>query len=210
MKILLAGATGLVGRHVLEQALADPRVARVVAPSRPPLPAHPKLDNPMVDFSSLPSSAPWWSVTGVVCTLGTTMRQAGSKEAFRRVDHDYPLALAKHARAHGATAFALTSSMGASVNTNNFYLRTKGDVEAALSGCGYPSLTVVRPGLLGGHRREFRLGERLGLITLRLLGPLLPRRYRISPADRVARVLLDAAISAQPGTHIIESENFAA
>ncbi len=210
MKILLAGATGLVGRHVLEQALADPRVAQVVAPTRRSLPAHPKLVNPTVDFSSLPSSAPWWSVTGVVCTLGTTMRQAGSKEAFHRVDHDYPLAVAKHARAHGAIAFALNSSMGASVSTSNFYLRTKGEVEVAVSGCGYPSLTFVRPGLLGGHRGEFRLGERLGLITLHLLGSLLPRRFRISSADRVAQALLEAAISAQPGTLIFESENFAA
>jgi uncharacterized protein YbjT (DUF2867 family) len=206
MKILLAGATGLVGRHVLEQALTDPRVAHVVALSRRPLPAHPKLDNPTVDFASLPSSEPWWSVAGVVCALGTTMRQAGSKQAFRRVDHDYPLAVAQHARARGAIAFALNSSMGASIKSNSFYLRTKGEVEAALSACGYPSLTIVRPGLLGGHRADFRLGERLGLLTLRLLGAFLPRRYRISPADRVARALLDAALSGQPGTHIIESE----
>lgn len=210
MKILLAGATGLVGRHVLEQALADPRIVRVVAPSRRPLPAHPKLENPLVDFSTLPPDAPWWPVNGVVCTLGTTLRQAGSKEAFRRVDHDYPLVLAQIARAHGATAFALNSSMGASVHTNNFYLRTKGDVEAAVVACGFPSLTIVRPGLLGGHRAEFRLGERIGLFALRLLGPLLPRRYRISPADRVAHVLLDAVVSARPGTHIVGAENFAA
>jgi len=209
MKILLAGATGIVGRHVLEQALADPRIARVVALSRRPLPMHPKLENPLVDFSSLSPDAPWWAVNGVVCTLGTTMRQAGSKEAFRRVDHDYPLVLAQIARAHGATAFALNSSMGASVHTNNFYLRTKGDVEAAVAACGFPSLTIVRPGLLGGHRVEFRLGERLGLVALRLLGPLLPRRYRISPADRVARGLLDAVVSARPGTLIVEAEAFA-
>jgi uncharacterized protein YbjT (DUF2867 family) len=209
MNLLLAGATGLVGRHVLEQALADPRIARVVALSRRPLPTHPKLENPQVDFSNLPRNAPWWAVKGVVCTLGTTMRKAGSKEAFRRVDHDYPLALAQIARAHGATTFALNSSMGASVHTNNFYLRTKGDVEAAVAACDFPSLTIVRPGLLGGHRVEFRFGERLGLVTLRLLGPLLPRRYRISPADRVARVLLDAVVSARPGTLIVEAETFA-
>ncbi len=99
--------------------------------------------------------------------------------------------------------------MGASAQTSNFYLRTKGEVEAALAACGYPSLTFARPGLLGGDRAEFRPGERVGLITLRLFGPLLPRRYRISSAARVAHALLDAAIAARRGVHLIEAESFA-
>lgn len=209
MKLLLVGATGLVGRQVLARALADPRVTAVVAPTRQPLPAHPKLQAPRVDFSDLPADVDWWSVAGVICALGTTMRHAGSREAFRRVDHDYPLAVAQHARAHGASAFALTSSFGADARSRNFYLRTKGEVEAAIGDCGYPSFTVVRPGLLGGPRTEFRAGERLGLAILRVLGPLLPRRYRISPADHVARALLEAVVAARPGRRVIGAEELA-
>ncbi|HEV7416104.1 MAG TPA: NAD-dependent dehydratase, partial [Tianweitania sediminis] len=109
-KILIAGPTGLVGGYVLQQALADTRVTRVVAPTRQPLPPHPKLFNPISDFASMPDDDRWWAVDGVVCTIGTTRAKAGSDEAFRAVDLDLQLAVARHARAHGATRFALTSS----------------------------------------------------------------------------------------------------
>jgi nucleoside-diphosphate-sugar epimerase len=103
-RLLLVGATGLVGQAVLAAALADERVARVVAPTRRPLPAHPRLDNPVVDFARLPADAPWWRVDAVICTLGTTLREAGSRAAFQQVDRDYPAAVARLARSHGATA----------------------------------------------------------------------------------------------------------
>lgn len=137
------------------------------------------------------------------------MRPAGSREAFFRVDRDYPFAVAKNARAGGALAFVLIASMGDSRRNRNFYLHPMGEAEAAIAECGYVSLTTVHPGLLGGHRAEFRLGERLGLIALRAIGPLLPRRFRISPADRVAATMFEAAVASQPGTNIIESEHFA-
>lgn len=203
--LFLVGATGLVGQAVLQRALGDPRVARIIAPTRRPLAPHPRLANPIVDFDRLPSDASWWRVDGAICTLGTTIRQAGSREAFRKVDHDYPLAVARLLRAHGTVAFAFNSSMGADPNSGNFYLRTKGKAETALCACGFPSLTLVRPGLLGGQRAEFRLGERAALLVLRAIGPLLPRRFRISPAGHVASALLDAAIGAAPGRHVVES-----
>ena len=89
--ILLAGATGLVGSRVLARLLSDLRVSRVVAPSRRPLPPHPKLLDARVDYDALPADAEWWAVDAVICTLGTTIKVAGSQEAFRRVDRDYPL-----------------------------------------------------------------------------------------------------------------------
>lgn len=128
-RILIAGATGLVGRHALALALADPHVSRVVAPTRRALPAHAKLENPVVDFEALPAQAPWWSVDGVVCALGTTIRDAGSQAAFRRVDVDYVLAVAANARDAGARAFALNSSLGADAGARGFYLRCKGKAE---------------------------------------------------------------------------------
>ena len=204
-RLLLVGATGLVGQAVLAAALGDERVARVVAPTRRPLPAHPRLDNPVVDFARLPADAPWWRGDAVICTLGTTRREAGSREAFQQVDRDYPAAVARLARSHGATAFALNSSLGADPRSGNFYLRTKGEAEAAVAEAGFPSLTLVRPGLLGGKRAAFRPAERCALVLLGLIGPLVPRRYRICPAPRVAAALLESALRAAPGRHVIEA-----
>lgn len=207
MKILHAGATGLVGQHVLSLLLSDSRVAHVVAPTRRALPLpHPRLHNPVVDFDNLPEDADWWAVDAVVCTLGTTIKLAGSEAAFRKVDHDYPLAVARLARRHGAHAFALNSAMGADAGSRIFYNRVKGELETSLSGVGFDSLTFVRPGLIGGEREEFRLGERIADAVLRTLGPVVPRRYRINPAERIAASLVDAAIDARPGTHVVTSD----
>lgn len=204
--LLVVGATGLVGQSVLQQALNDVRVVRLVAPTRRPLPPHPRLENPLVDFDTLPAAAPWWTVDGVICTLGTTIRKAGSQAAFRRVDHDYPLAVAELARRHGAEAFALTSSIGANPRSRTFYLRTKGETERALAGCGFSSLTLVRPSFIGGQREEHRPLESLALGFFGGIAFLLPRRYRVVPAERIARSLLAAALAAEPGVRVVESE----
>lgn len=152
-RLLLAGATGLTGQAVLRLALDDPRVTRVVAPTRRALPAHDKLEAPVI-AGAWPGDAAWWHVDAVVCALGTTLAAAGSREAFRRVDHDLVVFVANAARRHGARAFALTSAMGADPRSRVFYSRTKGEAEDAVRACLYPSLTIVRPGLLGGVRHE--------------------------------------------------------
>ncbi|MEI2455285.1 NAD-dependent dehydratase [Lysobacter firmicutimachus] len=206
MKLLLLGASGLVGGEVLRLALAEPAVSAVVAPGRRALPPQPKLDAPLIDWDALPDQAPWWRADAVICTLGTTMRAAGSQAAFRRVDHDYPLAAARLARRHGARAYALNSALGADPASRIFYNRVKGELEQALRGLDYPSLSLVRPGLIGGQREAFRAGERVATWALRLAGPVLPRRWRINPAPRIARALLDAALRAEPGLHIVESD----
>ncbi|MCD9032975.1 NAD(P)H-binding protein [Luteimonas sp. Y-2-2-4F] len=206
VRLLLVGATGLVGRHVLAQALADPRVAAVTAPARRELPPHPKLQSPRVDFDRLPEDAEWWRADAAVCTLGTTIRAAGSQDAFRRVDHDYPLAVARLAHAGGTRTFALNSAMGADAGSRIFYNRVKGELERDLAAVGFDSLTFVRPGLIGGDRDEVRPGERAAGIVLGALGPLLPRRWRINPAPRIAAALLAAALDAAPGVHVVGSE----
>ena len=204
--LLLAGATGLVGQAVLRQSLADARISQVIAPTRRTLPMHPRLLNPLVDFSALPEDAPWWRVDAVICALGTTIRAAGSQAAFRTVDHDYPLAVARLARRQGAPTYVLTSAMGAHAQSRVFYSRTKGELERDLQAMDFPSLTFVRPGLLGGKRELRRPLEHLGIKVLAAIGPLLPRRYRVVPADSVAAALLQAALEAAAGLRIIESE----
>ena len=203
--ILLAGATGLVGQAVLAQSLADPRIRQVVAPTRRALPAHPRLLNPIVDFSALPEDAPWWKADAVICTLGTTIRVAGSKEAFRRVDLDYPLAVATLAQRQGTPTFALTSAMGADPASRIFYSRTKGELERELAALQFSSLTLVRPGLLGGERATSRPMESFAMKILSAVEPVLPSRYRVVPAEQVAAVLLRSALAATPGIHTIES-----
>jgi len=203
---MLVGATGLVGGSVLTQALADARVTRIVAPTRRALRPHPKLENPLIDFEHLPADAPWWSVDGVICTLGTTIRKAGSQAAFRRVDYDYPLAVARLGLRHGARAFVLNSAMGADARSRFFYNRVKGEVEDAIREVGYSSVTILRPGLIEGEREEFRPAEFAAMRLLRMVEPVLPRRYRVVPHERLAKTLLEAAISAAPGVHTIESD----
>jgi uncharacterized protein YbjT (DUF2867 family) len=205
--LLIVGATGLVGRAVLRLALADTAIGRVVAPTRRALEVrHDKLVNPVVDFDALPAGAEWWRVDAVICTLGTTIKKAGSQAAFRKVDYEYPLAVARLARTAGVATYALVSSLGANAKSRTFYLRTKGETERDLAGAGFASLTVLRPSLIGGERDERRWGEALGLKLFAALGPLLPRRYRIAPAERIAARLLASVISAQPGVRIVESE----
>jgi uncharacterized protein YbjT (DUF2867 family) len=210
-ELLIVGSTGLVGRAALRRALADPRIVRVVAPTRQPLPRPmpPKLENPIVDFEDLPTNATWWEVDAVICTLGTTLKQAGSRGAFRRVDFDYVLAVAESAQRHGAITFALNSSLGADPKAGNFYLRTKGELEDALRRLGFLSLTIVRPSVIGGERGNHggpRPMERLSLRLLKLFGLLVPAKYRVVPAEAIAAALIEAAVAAQPGMRVIESE----
>lgn len=208
-RILIAGATGLVGSHVLSRALADERVTCIVAPTRRALSPHAKLVNPVTDFSNLQADARWWQVDGAVCTLGTTRAKAGSAEAFRAVDFHLQLQVARQARASGVQRFALTSSMGADPASRFQYLRTKGELEVEVEHLGWPSLTIVRPGFIGGERNERRVVERIMGPVLLALSPLLPRRYRVSPAQEIARLLLEGAVRGAAGTRIIGADQIA-
>lgn len=205
--LLLLGSTGLVGQQLLALALADPAVRQVVAPTRRPLPAQERLLNPQVDFERLPAEAPWWRADAVVCALGTTLRLAGSPEAFRRVDHDYVLAACRQARLAGTPRCGFVSSLGADAHSRGLYLRVKGETEQGLQALGFESLSCIRPSLLdGGPRPDRRPGETLALALSRGLMPLLPRRWRPVRTERVARALYDAVREGRPGLHIIPSE----
>ena len=204
-RLLLVGATGAVGRQVLALALVDPRIEQVVAPTRRPLPNHANLYNPVIDFTHLPVDAPWWNVDAVICTLGTTIKTAGSQAAFAAVDRDLPIQVAKLARAAGATRFALNSSLGANPS-GNFYLRTKAEAEAGIRNIHYPRFTIVRPSLIDAVREEARPGEKIGLIFALTFRPLIPLRYRAIKAERIALALLDGVLRDESGEYIIESE----
>jgi uncharacterized protein YbjT (DUF2867 family) len=208
-RLLIVGATGLVGNLVVRQAIADTRVSRVIALTRRPLAPADKVQNVVVDFSNLPNEAEWWSVDGVVSALGTTRAAGHSPSAYRAIEIDYPLAVARCARDHGATRFALTTALGADPGSRFLYTRTKGELECEMKKLGFPSLTIVRPSVLEGDRGQQRLVETMAQTMCKLLAPLLPRRLRISHAADVAATLLNGAIEAPPGVHIRTNETMA-
>jgi uncharacterized protein YbjT (DUF2867 family) len=203
---VIAGATGLVGGALVRRLAEDGawrEVRALVRQRLPPELAGPKVVPIEVDYARLEPPSPWAAADHVFCALGTTMRQAGSREAFRQVDLEYPLALARAARAQGARHFLLVSSLGAAAGSRFFYNRVKGEVEQAVSALGFRSVTIARPSLLVGRRAEPRPGEQLG----KLLGVLAPPSWRPVPATRVAEALVRAAKRDEPGIRILENRD---
>ena len=206
---IVAGATGLVGQEIIRRLAAEPAWREVRALVRRGLP--PELSGQTVvpipvDYDRLEPSPPWGAAHHVFCALGTTMRQAGSTEAFRRVDLEYPVALARATLVQGARHFLLVTSLGASSESRVLYSRVKGEVEASISALGFRSVTIARPSLLIGARSEPRLGEQVG----RVLGLLAPPRWRPVSAARVAAALVDAAKRDLPGIRILENRDLQA
>lgn len=207
--IFIAGATGAVGSRALAIALADIRIERVVAPTRRPLPTHVKLDNPALDAIIDDPEAPAWRADGAICALGTTRAKAGSAAAFRAIDHDLILCVAGRLRNANVHRLALVSSFGANAASPLLYPRTKGEVENAVQDLRFPSLTILRPGFLDGHRAERRPVERAIGALLRFVGPILPRSARASSMRRVAEYLVEAAIASPDGRHVAGPAVFA-
>src|SRR6201998_843470 len=177
MKLLLLGATGLVGSMVLKQALSKDASSEVVAPTRRPLAPQNKLVNPVnLRLDDLAPRVKSWDVDAVVCALGTTKAKAGSQEAFRYVDYTLPLVFAKAAHGAGVETFALVSAIGAATSSMFFYARTKGEVERDIQQIGFRSLTICRPSIIAGPRTEVRNAERAALSMSRLLAPVLPKK----------------------------------
>lgn len=190
--ILLAGATGLVGGLMLQALLAEPTVARVHVLSRRALGVdHAKLQLHLVDFARLPEMP---RADELYLALGTTIKVAGSQAAFRAVDLDANLAVAKAAAAAGCTRVGLVSAAGASARSSVFYSRVKGELEDALKAMSLDALVIARPGLLLGSREGLqqpaRLGERLFAPIAQLLAPVTPGAYRPVHAKAVARALV--------------------
>lgn len=200
--ILIAGATGLTGEHLLDRLLSEPTVSRVLAPTRRPLAAHPHLENPVGDLATLLPTLSG-EVDTAFCCLGTTIKQAGSQEAFRAVDHDLVLAFARRALELGARHLVVISALGANPQSSVFYNRVKGETEEALKAMGWPQLTIARPSLLLGTRHDFRLGERLAAPLLRWL----PGKYRGIDACALARALWRLALEEQNGIRVIDSSD---
>jgi uncharacterized protein YbjT (DUF2867 family) len=213
-RAVILGSTGLVGGHVLTLTCADAAYTNVLTLGRRDMPrAHEKHMHRVVDFSKSETLKDAFGThDDVYCCLGTTIKTAGSRSAFRAVDYDYPRLAAELAKAAGTTQFLLVSALGANPYSSMFYNRVKGEVEQALTALQLESLSIFRPSLLLGERQEFRLGERLVSGPMRavaklMLGPL--RKYRGIDAKDVARAMLNVAKRHEPGTHVYESDRIA-
>ncbi|CNI89205.1 NAD(P)H-binding protein [Yersinia mollaretii] len=190
-KVLLLGASGLVGGELLRLLRLDARVTSIIAPTRKPLPAMNKLTNPQGENIGELLKTLHEPVDLVFCCLGTTRKQAGSQAAFRQVDYRLVLATGETGLRLGARHFLLVSAMGANPHSWLFYNRTKGEAERDLQAQGWPQLTIARPSMLAGQRTKPRLMESLSAP----LFALLPEKWRLIKAKHVAQALLDQAFA---------------
>ncbi|MEE4111793.1 MAG: oxidoreductase [Desulfobacteraceae bacterium] len=210
--VLLVGATGLVGSHILSRLLENETWGRVIALTRSAIPdadALSTLDNRIVDFGRPDEWQDQVAADQTICALGTTIKKAGSREAFRRVDFEYPLMIAQAALNAGCRHFLLVSAMGADANSPVFYNRIKGELEAAVLGLGFTGVSIFRPSLLLGDRREFRPAEAVGQVLSRWLGFAIPKRYRPVHARTLAAAVVRVAATDVSGNRVLTSEAIA-
>ncbi|PPA69738.1 NAD(P)H-binding protein [Jeotgalibacillus proteolyticus] len=195
---LVAGATGLVGKEVVKELCRREEYSEIIAITRSELKLeHPKLTNKVIDFNYL-EGVHIGLADDIYCCLGTTIKKAKSKEAFRMVDLDYPLQLAVLAKKNNAQQFLVISAMGASPSSRFFYNKIKGLMEEQLKGLGLTRLQIFRPSLLIGDREEFRFGETLGAKVMSfagwmLVGPL--KSYKAIRAEQVALAMVEKALT---------------
>jgi uncharacterized protein YbjT (DUF2867 family) len=206
---LVAGATGLIGRALLASLLSSDQyhvVHALVRRTSPHLDAHARLKIHEVDFSRLP---PLPAVDDVYIALGTTIKVAGSQDAFRRVDFDYVVNIARAAKLAGATRLGVVSAVGADAKSPIFYNRVKGEMENTIMQLGYASVVIAQPSLLLGDRSALGQPARRGeQWASRLLGPvagLMPRDLRPIPARAVASALTAAVLEGQSGFRVLKS-----
>jgi uncharacterized protein YbjT (DUF2867 family) len=200
---VVAGATGMVGSALLDLLLADETWVRVVSVGRRELGStHPGLEQRVVDFADL-GDLP--VCTDVFSCLGTTIKKAGSQDAFRAVDHDAVVTLAEAAYRAGAERFLHVTALGASPRSRIFYNRVKGETERDVAASGVPATVAFRPSMIDGQRAERRPAERLGLAAMRAAGPLLGR-YRPTPVSDITASMVAEAKSGRPGHRVIEPQ----
>ena len=206
---LIAGASGLVGSYLVRSLIDSPDYAKVVSLGRRGVGwSHPKLAQITVDFGAFQALPEDLRVDDAFCTLGTTIKKAGSRDAFRRFDFTAALQLARACLARGARTFTVVTAIGADPQSRIFYSRVKGELEQALRGLRFPSLIVLRPSLILGRRTEPRLGETLAEALLLLLRPVLAgpwRKYRPVEATAIASRMVAVAQAPKPGMQILES-----
>lgn len=204
---LVAGATGLVGSTLVEMLLSNETVGKVtVLVRRATSFESEKLEERMIDFDSFKEREIAPSVDAIFCCLGTTMAQAGGKDAFRRVDYEYPVKLAVFAQRQNIQQFHVISSSGASPTSKIFYSKVKGRMELEIKKLDkIRSIYIYRPSMLLGDRTEFRFGESLGKFFMKALSFMLPNSIKAVHANEVSYTMVNNALSPQKGVHVVSN-----
>lgn len=207
---IIIGATGLTGKALLNQVLQDEQFDKVILFLRKELNIkHAKLTQHGVDFNQLANYKDLIKGDVVFCCLGTTIKTAGSQEAFKKVDFTYSTEFAKIAKQNGISTFLLQSSLGADAASNNFYLKVKGETEDSIKNLSFNSFTTFRPSMLLGDRTEFRFGEVIGKIVMQLFSFLFIgklKRYKAIHVNQVANAMIKQSKLNKPGNTSIENE----
>lgn len=203
---IVIGATGLIGQQLVQRLLHS-GYDEVRTVSRRPLPLeHPKLKQILTSLEGGPELEEALKGDALFCCIGTTIKKAGSRAAFTAVDHDIPVRCGQIARRNGVSQYHLVSAIGAKAGARNFYLRTKGNVEAALAATGFPSLYIYRPSFLVGDRKEVRFGEQLAQWLTPVFNLILQgnaKKYRPVKAATVAETMLKKSEEGEKGVHIV-------
>ena len=196
---IVIGASGLIGSHVTGLLLADPRYAKVRVLVRRSLgKQHPKLEEQVIDFQRINDYPGLFTGDELFCCLGTTLKQAGSAQARRKVDRDLVIAVARAAEGK-SRRFLVVSSVGADARSPNSYTRDKGEMEQAVAALKFDSVIILQPSFFYGDRKENRLGERIGVALAKFLNPVLGK-YKALSADTVARAMVSFANQPIQGT----------
>lgn len=206
---LIIGSTGLVGSHLLKLLLDSSDYIKVISFVKRDIGIkHNKLTQHIIDFDKPETYKDLVEGDDFFCTIGTTIKKAGSKEAFKKVDFEYPRQFAAFALQNKVKQFLIISSLGADANSGNFYLKTKGEIQNYLKDCNFESISVVQPSLLLGNRTEYRLGEKVGAFFMKtfsflFLGKL--KKYKPIESYVVAKALLKIAQTNKKGFNTYES-----
>jgi uncharacterized protein YbjT (DUF2867 family) len=203
---LVVGSTGLIGSQLLKLLLIDEYYTHVTAIARSPLPiANEKLSVIIADADTIEAQKNKLVANDVFCCLGTTIKKAKTKEAFRRIDFDYPLLIARITKEHGASQYLLVSALGAKKSSSVFYNKVKGEVEEAIRGVDFISYHILQPSLLLGPRIEKREGENSMQKVFTAIDFLIPKKFKAIESMKVARAMIAFAKQQQPGNFIHES-----
>ena len=211
---LLLGATGLVGEQCLRELAKITEYDKIIVLSRKKIALpNSKFELLISDFTNIDLIGSQLNVTDIFCALGTTISKAGSAAEFKRVDYDIPMQLAKHGKSNGAKQFVLVSSIGANAQSSVLYTKTKGKLEADLAKLNFECLLIFRPSILLGDRKENRVGETVGKfiadkLDFLFVGPL--KKYRGTPANLLAKVMVSMAQKSYTGVRIIDNEEILA
>lgn len=204
-KACIIGASGLVGQSLTKQLAESDMYEKVIILVRNPLKIeHQKIEQKIIDYENLKNLQ--LGADHIFCCLGTTIKKAGSKEAFKQVDYEYPLAIAKLAAQEKSELFAIVTAMGASKNSTFFYNQVKGEVENDLGLLNIPFIGIFRPSMLLGERKEQRLAEQIGKVFMRLIDFITPAKYKAIHVDHVAEAMLKYAANPLEGITVVEND----